>query len=509
MDQVKVAPPVAPPPAKPVAKGETVPGGYGPVFPVSDMPEPPIKRLTFKNMFVVLGPAVIALGGSIGGGEWLVGPGLFVLYGLGLLWVTTVSTTLQTFLNLEMTRYTLVTGEPITLGFMRLPPGKAFWGILFSVVGFIERAAPGWALSCATAVAAMQLARIPGNDDRPTVLFWGYVIFLLCVVLVSIGGKVERTLEIANWIMVTVIILMLLYLDIFYAPAETWAQALVGFFSFGTIPQVAGQGLLLLTALVGYSAYGGFGNNCITNWYRDKGYGMGGKIGYIATAIGGKTVKVSPSGNMTKVTPENISRFKTWWSYLNIDQWGVFWVGGMIGMMLPGILYVAMIPRGTTLPSWGIAVAPASGVVQHFGILGLYIIGFIGFWVLFSTAISNIDLVPRQIADMLWFGSANVRKWSKDDIRKVYYVLLVAVALWGVIGMNITTPIVIFAYSASIANFTMALSAILTIILNRKFLPAEFRAPLWRDVILIVATVFFAFFFTVFVLNTAFGIRIL
>jgi hypothetical protein len=109
---------------------------------------------------------------------------------------------------------------------------------------------------------------------------------------------------------------------------------------------------------------------------------------------------------------------------------------------------------------------------------------------------------------MLWFGSDNVRKWAANDIRKVYYVLLVLVALWGCIGMNITTPIVIFAYSASIANFTMALSAILTIILNRKFLPAEFRAPLWRDAILIIATVFFGFFFTVFVMNQAFGIKI-
>lgn len=507
MAQATVLPGAAPT-KKDLGKETLVPGGYGPAFPVSDMPEPPIRKLTFRNMFVVLGPAVIALGGSIGGGEWLVGPGLFVLYGLGLLWITTVSTTLQTFLNEEMTRYTLITGEPITLGYMRLWPGKWFWSTIYSVVGFIERAAPGWALSCATAVAAMQLARIPGNDDRPTVVFWGYVIFLVCVILVSIGGKVERTLEIANWIMVAFIIVSLLLLDIFYAPAEVWFQGLVGYFSFGFLPPVPGQSLLLLTALVGYSAYGGFGNNCITNWYRDKGYGMGGKIGYISTLIGGKTVKVSPSGEMTKPTPENVDRFKAWWGILHVDQWGVFWLGGMIGMLLPGILYVAMIPKGTQLPSWGIAVAPASGVVQHFGLLGLYIIAFIGFWVLFSTAISNIDLVPRQIADMLWFGSENVRKWSAGDIRKVYYGLLVLVALWGVIGMNITTPIVIFAYSASIANFTMALSAILTIILNRKFLPPEFRAPLWRDAILVVATLFFAFFFTVFILNSAFGIRL-
>jgi len=184
-----------------VAKASTagaVPGGVGPAFPVTDLPEPPIKNPTPGKLLGILDPAVIALGGTIGGGEWLVGPSLFVKWGLVLLWVTTVSATLQTLLNLEMVRYTIYTGEPITVGFMRLQPGKTFWGVVFSVAGFIERAMPGWAVSTATAIAAFQLGRIPGAPDQGTVVAWGYVIFILCVFLVSIGGRIERTLEIAN-----------------------------------------------------------------------------------------------------------------------------------------------------------------------------------------------------------------------------------------------------------------------------------------------------------------------
>ncbi len=486
---------------------ETVPGGHGPAFTVTDMPESPMREgLTAKGLFLMMGPAVIALGGSIGGGEWLVGPALFVKYGLVLLWITTVSTTLQTFLNLEMTRYTLYTGEPITLGFMRLSPGKPFWGGLFTIAGFVERAMPGWAIATATAIAAMQLGKIPGAADRPTVVFWGYVVFILCGVLVSIGGKIEKTLEIANWIMVAIILVALLALDIFLVPATTWGEGMAGFVSFLEIPP--GVDLLLLGALVGYSAYGGFGNNCITNWYRDKGYGMAAKIGYISTAIGGKTVHVSPSGSVAKATPENIKNFKGWWKLLNIDQWGVFWVGGMIGMLLPGLLYVASLPHGISLPAWGIAVAPSSGMVQHFGTLGLYMIAFIGFWVLFSTAISNVDLVPRQVTDMLWFASPRLREWAKNDIRKVYYTLLIGVIVWGSLYMNITLPIIIFAISANVANFTMALSAILTVRVNRKFLPKEFRPSVWREVILIVCTLFFGLFFTLFILTQFLGFKL-
>jgi hypothetical protein len=488
------------------AKQETVPGGYGPAFPVTDMPESPLKGLTAKGLFLMLGPAVIALGGSIGGGEWLVGPALFVKYGLVLLWVTTVSTTLQTFLNLEMTRYTLVTGEPITIGFMRLAPGKMFWGIFFTIIGAIERAMPGWALACATAVAAMQLGRIPGLEDKPVVIFWGYAIFIGLGVLLSIGGKIEKTLEVVHWAMVFVIITGLIILDLFLAPAHLWWDAAVGYVSFGTLPP--GVDILMFGALVGYSAYGGFGNNCLTNWYRDKGYGMAKKIGYIPTSVGGHEVHVSPSGNIPAPTKANVEHFRGWWKLLNIDQWGVFWLGGILGMALPAILYVSQLPPGTDLQSWGIAVSSASGLVQRFGILGLYIIAAMGFWILFSSAMSNLDLVPRQCTDMLWYASPKVREWSKNDIRKVYYALLAAVLVWGTIYVNITLPLIILAISANVANFTMALSAILTVIVNRKFLPREYRPAVWREVILIVSTAFFGFFFTLFILTQFLGIKV-
>ena len=478
--------------------------GYGPPYEVGDFPEPP-RDLTPRKLFAILGPAVIALGGTIGGGEWLVGPSLFVKWGLALLWITTVSSLLQVFLNLEMCRYTLYTGEPITVGFMRLKPGKAFWGWLFTVVGFLERAMPGWAMGTATALAAAQLGRIPGGPDKGTVIIWTYVIFASCVVLVSMGRTIERTLEWANWLMMFVVLAGLLILDIFIVPGKVWLEGLVGFVSFGSVPR--GVDLLLLGALVGYSAYGGFGNNAITNWYRDKGYGMGGKVGYIPAAIGGKVVHVSSVGKIPSLTDKNISSWKGWWKLLNIDQWGVFWFGAMIGMFLPGILYVGVLPRGMDLPSWGIAASSASGLILKLGNFGWFLALFFGFWILYSTAISNVDLVVRQCTDMLWFASPGVRKFARLDIRKIYYILLAVFMAWGCSFVNITLPIIIFAISANIANFTMALSSILTIRVNRKVLPKEFRPPVWREVVLVLSLIFFGFFFCVFLLNRFFGLK--
>jgi len=478
--------------------------GKGPKYEVADFPDPP-RDLNFRKLMAVLGPAVIALGGTIGGGEWLVGPSLFVKWGLALLWVTTVSSLLQVFLNLEMCRYTLYTGEPITVGFMRLAPGKAFWGWLFTIVGFLERAMPGWALGTATALAALQLGKIPGGPDRGTVVIWGYVVFASCCIIISLGKTIERTLEWANWIMMIVVLGGLFLLDIYIVPASVWFEGITGFFTFGYIPK--GVDLLLLGALVGYSAYGGFGNNAISNWYRDKGYGMGGKVGYIPAAIGGKEVHVSHVGKIAPLTPENLNRYKGWWKLLNIDQWFVFYGGAMIGMFLPGILYVGTLPRGQDLPSWGIAASAASGLIQQMGNFGWFLALFFGFWILYSTAISNVDLVVRQATDMLWFSVEGVRRWAKADIRKVYYTLLIIFFAWGVTFMNITLPLIIFAISANIANFTMALSSILTIRVNRKFLPKEYRGSTFREVVLILSMLFFGFFFLVFLGNRFFGLK--
>jgi len=154
-----------------------------------------------------------------------------------------------------------------------------------------------------------------------------------------------------------------------------------------------------------------------------------------------------------------------------------------------------------------LAASTASGLVKEMGNFGWFLALFFGFWILYSTAISNVDLVVRQATDMLWFGVEGVRRWAKADIRRVYYTLLIVFFVWGVTFVNIALPLVIFAISANIANFTMALSAVLTIRVNRKFLPKEYRGSLFREVVLVVSLLFFGFFFAVFLLNRFFGLK--
>src|ERR1041384_4888894 len=104
-----------------------------PPLALDDLPPPEdgfrVSRIGPRQVVqFVIGPSLIALGISIGSGEWLLGPqavGKFGFVGIG--WVITVSALLQTFYNVEIARYVVATGETPVIGWGRVPPGWKFW----------------------------------------------------------------------------------------------------------------------------------------------------------------------------------------------------------------------------------------------------------------------------------------------------------------------------------------------------------------------------------------------
>src|SRR5215213_1797955 len=117
---------------------------------IAELPAPPIAK--GMKLLGVIGPGAIILGSSIGSGEWLLGPATFVKYGMSLLWVTSVATILQTVLNTELIRYTLYTGEPALVGFMRTKPHATFWACVYALLYFLQVGWPAWAGAAAGAI---------------------------------------------------------------------------------------------------------------------------------------------------------------------------------------------------------------------------------------------------------------------------------------------------------------------------------------------------------------------
>ena len=69
---------------------------------LAELPAPPAP--TGLGWLAVVGPGVIMLGASIGGGEFLLGPAVFVRHGLSLLWVTAVAVVFTRFMIVLIAR---------------------------------------------------------------------------------------------------------------------------------------------------------------------------------------------------------------------------------------------------------------------------------------------------------------------------------------------------------------------------------------------------------------------
>src|SRR3712207_9150002 len=81
-----------------------IPSKYVPPVEYADLPEPlPMKR--------VLGPSVLLLAGAIGSGEFVLWPYITSQVGLTVVWLVIIGVLTQYFLNMEIERYTLLTGE--------------------------------------------------------------------------------------------------------------------------------------------------------------------------------------------------------------------------------------------------------------------------------------------------------------------------------------------------------------------------------------------------------------
>ena len=76
-----------------------------------------------------------------------------------------------------------------------------------------------------------------GKRTSNIMLFLGILNFLIAVIIVAFGGKVERMLEIVNWIMVTFIFGFLIVACIWIVPWSVWWDVFAGHFKFFTFPE--------------------------------------------------------------------------------------------------------------------------------------------------------------------------------------------------------------------------------------------------------------------------------
>lgn len=485
-----------------------------PRWELKELPAPP--HFTARSWAMLLGPGLVMGGAAIGGGEWLLGPIVAARYGGALLWLATLSILAQVVYNLEISRYTLYTGEPIFVGKFRVAPGPRFWVGAYLLLDF-GSLFPYLAASAATPLAAVLLGHIPAAGGQGTVAGIAvtdtglvqtlrYVCFLLAVIPLMLGGKVYNSLKAVMAFKIVVVLGFLTLLAVLYSDASTWREIGFGFFRFGTVPVqggpgennvenvfvslLAGRGLpsvewsmvAFLAALAAIAGSGGLTNTTISAYTRDQGWGMGAHVGAVPSVIGGRKIALAHVGAVFPVTTESLVRFRGWYRHVRRDQLVVWMPACFVGIALPSMLSIQFLPRGTEATDWSAAAMTADAVGQAggaaFGPVFWFMTLFCGFLVLAPAAATTADGFLRRWVDVVWTGSARMRALDTHKIRQVYFGVLCAYILFGFISLTFAPPSKLIVWATTIYNYALGISCWHTLAVNVTLLPPALR-PGW------------------------------
>ncbi len=194
-------------------------------------------KFTKQSILAMIGPGLVMGASAIGGGEWLAGPAVTAKYGAALLWVATVSILIQVLYNIEISRYTLYTGEPIFTGKFRVPPHPMFWLMFYLLLDW-GAIFPYLVVSGAVVIEKMFIG---DNFNADTTHWWLHKfvstgIFFLCIFPLLIGGKVFNSLKVIMSAKLVIVIGFLLFVSTIYSRPSCWLEIASGLFKVGTVP---------------------------------------------------------------------------------------------------------------------------------------------------------------------------------------------------------------------------------------------------------------------------------
>ena len=468
-------------PTRPEAPGAE---GYAPEPPshhlppmgYADMPEPlPLRK--------ILGPSVILAGLGVGSGEYILWPYITTNVGLGFLWAAVVGVTIQYFLNMEIERYTLATGETAVAGFARFWKP---WGVLFCVFTIVPNMWPGWGTAGATILTYL----IGGNPN-----------VIAIILLISIGAAltaspvVYQTLEKAEFFKVGLTIVFLTIAVFAAIKASAWADLPDAVTGFGKIPSDEVAIATILAGLV-FAGAGGANNLVQSNWIRDKGFGMGAYVPKIVSPITGEDQAAPSTGTMVRQDEANIARFKRWFKQASKEQLVSFWAICVGSIVIFSVLAYSTVFGQNLSEEADFDFIKGEGdvlkevVAPWFGTL-FWIFGSIS---LALVALGVVDYVSRLVADVTktLYARDNDR-WSES---KIYFLVVWSMVAFGVAVLlaGFDQPLVLLVLSACLNGIVMFIYSILLIRLNRKSLPKAIRVTGVRLGSLFVAVAFYGFF---------------
>jgi len=440
------------------------------------MPEPlPLRK--------VLGPSVILAGVGVGSGEYILWPYISSNAGIGFLYLAVVGVTIQYFLNMEIERYTLATGETAIAGFAR---SWKPWGILFCIFAVVPNIWPGWGTAGATIFTYL----FGGN---PTTI--AIIVLLAIAVALTTSPVVYKALERAEFFKVGLTIVFLAIAIVAGIKASAWGHLGDNASNFGSLPTGDVAIATLLAGLV-FAGAGGANNLVQSNWIREKGFGMGAYVPKIESTVTGAPEPTASTGTMMRQDEANIKRFNKWFSQANKEQLVSFWAICLASIIVFSVLAYSTVYGKNISEEANFDFIKAQGDVLK-DVVGSWFGTF--FWIFGSislvlVALGVVDYVSRLCADVLkTLHLRDNERWSES---KIYAAIVWTMCLLGicVLATGFDAPLVLLVLSACLNGIVMFIYSGLLIKLNRTGLPPAIRVRGLRLGVLAFAVLFYGFF---------------
>ena len=447
------------------------------------MPQPPKLRS-------LLGPSFLILAMGLGSGEIILWPYLVASHGLGLAWVGILGISLQYFINMEIERYALVTGESVFYGYSKLWRWLPIWFIVSSFIGF---GLPGIIASGAFVVKAL----FHLSWSVSTV---GSLLLIMIGIILSIGKTVYSSMEKITKVVITMGVSVILLLVLYFAKATDYHALLIGVVGSGKHYFLLPPGIALVTLFSAFVYSGAGGNLNLTQsiYIREKGYGMG----FFSAKMSGlfrkhdQQEKINLAGNYIDESTESRLAFKKWWRLISYEHAIVFWfIGGLTILLLMLLSYVSV--HGHANVAQGINFVLAESVI--IGKYSYYFVGQVFLLIialmLMQTQLGVIDSVSRIIAENTAIMQVNKNN-KKINLSKNYYIAVWSIITFGIIlfVLGASEPKMLLVLAGVINGLCMAVHVLLTYILNLKKIPKFCQPSWWRKIVIILAFLTYSVF---------------
>jgi hypothetical protein len=424
-----------------------------------------------------VGPGIVAGGVGLSSGEFVLWPFIASQVGLVLLWGAFVGVVTQFFLNMEVERYTLATGETAVTGFNRF---WRHWGLVFAVLGYFANLWPGWAISSATLATYL-------FGGSATIIAVGTL--LVIGVALTFAPVVYVALERLIFVKVAAVLVLVVLGVVFAIEPESWRALPAGLASAGTVPD--GLGVALVFGAIAFAGSGGAQNLCQSNWIRDKGFGMGQYVPRLVSPItgGAEAQHVTAASYVFESTPANMDRWARWWRFANVEQIFSFVLVTVVTIGLTSLLAHSTLFGRPDLPNNVSFLRIEAEQLERsvgawFGVLFLAV----GAFSLFGSAMGIIDYTSRLAADIL-----KTTYMTGASENRIYFWLV-----WGMVGLGcaillagMSQPLTLLVISASTGGTIMFLYSFMLIALNRRMLPQSIRIGPFRTAALVWSTLLF------------------